>query len=171
MAVNTTTTSPTLDNVKGAAGGRDRERARLFLSEVRNELKRVAAELERGLRDAILRDSRVGVLRRVSVGARRRMDAAAPWIFRRFLVLHDGCRNEELVVNFHTYSGFAKKVAESLTERVKASGLQTDIGEVWMSRPKTSSRCAPAEGRDVEALFPRLHPGRDEHVRTTRGTW
>src|SRR5438067_12513765 len=30
----------------------------------------------------------------------------------------------------HTYSGFEKKVAESLTERVKAYGLQGDIGEV-----------------------------------------
>jgi preprotein translocase subunit SecE len=38
MAVNSTTT--TLDNVKEAAGGR-LERLRLFLSEVRNELKRV----------------------------------------------------------------------------------------------------------------------------------
>ena len=36
MADNTTT----FDNVRGAAGGRI-ERARLFLSEVRNELKRV----------------------------------------------------------------------------------------------------------------------------------
>jgi preprotein translocase subunit SecE len=39
MAVNTTS-STTLDNVKEAAGGRI-ERTRLFLSEVRNELKRV----------------------------------------------------------------------------------------------------------------------------------
>ena len=38
MAVNTSTT--TIDTVKDAAGGRF-ERARLFLSEVRNELKRV----------------------------------------------------------------------------------------------------------------------------------
>ena len=38
MAVNTSPT--TLDTVKDAAGGRI-ERARLFLSEVRNELKRV----------------------------------------------------------------------------------------------------------------------------------
>ena len=37
MAANTTTT---LENVKQATGGRI-ERARLFLSEVRNELKRV----------------------------------------------------------------------------------------------------------------------------------
>ncbi len=36
----TSTTTNTLDNVKEAAGGRF-ERARLFLSEVRNELKRV----------------------------------------------------------------------------------------------------------------------------------
>ena len=38
MATNTTTT--TFDNVREAAGGRF-ERVRLFLSEVRNELKRV----------------------------------------------------------------------------------------------------------------------------------
>ena len=38
MAVNSSPT--TLDNVKEAAGGRF-ERSRLFLSEVRNELKRV----------------------------------------------------------------------------------------------------------------------------------
>ena len=38
MAVNSSPTA--LDNVKDAAGGRF-ERARLFLSEVRNELKRV----------------------------------------------------------------------------------------------------------------------------------
>jgi preprotein translocase subunit SecE len=38
MASNTSTTA--LDNVREAAGGR-LERARLFLSEVRNELKRV----------------------------------------------------------------------------------------------------------------------------------
>ena len=37
---NTTTPPTALDNVREAAGGR-LERARLFLSEVRNELKRV----------------------------------------------------------------------------------------------------------------------------------
>ena len=36
----TTTTTTALDTMRGAAGGRI-ERARLFLSEVRNELKRV----------------------------------------------------------------------------------------------------------------------------------
>jgi preprotein translocase subunit SecE len=40
MALNTSTTPTALENVRRAAGGRV-ERARLFLSEVRNELKRV----------------------------------------------------------------------------------------------------------------------------------
>jgi preprotein translocase SecE subunit len=40
MAAESTTTNTTLDNVRDAAGGRV-ERIRLFLSEVRNELKRV----------------------------------------------------------------------------------------------------------------------------------
>ena len=41
MAVNTTTTTPTtLDTVREAAGGR-LDRAKTFLTEVRNELKRV----------------------------------------------------------------------------------------------------------------------------------
>jgi len=40
MAVNSSTTPTTIDNVRQVAGGRI-ERARLFLSEVRNELKRV----------------------------------------------------------------------------------------------------------------------------------
>ena len=30
----------------------------------------------------------------------------------------------------HTYSGFEKKVAESLAERIKAYGLQNEIGEI-----------------------------------------
>jgi len=40
MAANTSTPTTTLGTVREAAGGR-LERARLFLSEVRNELKRV----------------------------------------------------------------------------------------------------------------------------------
>ena len=30
----------------------------------------------------------------------------------------------------HTYSGFEKKVSESLQQRVQAYGLQSDIGEI-----------------------------------------
>jgi len=36
----------------------------------------------------------------------------------------------------HTYSGFEKKVAESLQQRVQAYGLQEEIGEIL--------RCVPA---------------------------
>jgi preprotein translocase subunit SecE len=85
MAVNTTTTtSPTLDTVKGAAGGRI-ERARLFLSEVRNELKRVtwpnSKEVYATTVLVILVSVFFGVyLWALDVG----MDAAAQWIFRRF---------------------------------------------------------------------------------------
>jgi preprotein translocase subunit SecE len=83
MAVNTTT-SPTLDNVKDAAGGRI-ERARLFLSEVRNELKRVtwpsSKEVYATTVLVILVSVFFGVyLWALDVG----MDAVAQWIFRRF---------------------------------------------------------------------------------------
>ena len=33
----------------------------------------------------------------------------------------------------HTYSGFEKKVSESLQQRVQAYGLQDEIGEVFRS--------------------------------------
>lgn len=84
MAVNTTTTSPTLDHVKDAAGGRI-ERARLFLSEVRNELKRVtwpsSKEVYATTVLVILVSVFFGVyLWALDVG----MDTAAQWIFRRF---------------------------------------------------------------------------------------
>ena len=53
----------------------------------------------------------------------------------------------------HTYSGFEKKVAESLQERVKAYGLQGDIGEVLI----------PTE--DVPALAGRSGPHYELHFR------
>jgi preprotein translocase subunit SecE len=84
MAVNTTTTSPTLDNVKDAAGGRI-ERARLFLSEVRNELKRVTWPTSKEVYATTILVILVSVffgvyLWALDVG----MDTAAQWIFRRF---------------------------------------------------------------------------------------
>jgi preprotein translocase subunit SecE len=83
MAVNTTT-SPTLDNVKDAAGGRI-ERARLFLSEVRNELKRVTWPTSKEVYATTILVILVSVffgvyLWALDVG----MDTAAQWIFRRF---------------------------------------------------------------------------------------
>jgi transcriptional antiterminator NusG len=64
----------------------------------------------------------------------------------------------------HTYSGFEKKVAESLTERVKAYGLQNDIGEVLIP---TEDVVEMRGGKKVvtASASSRLHPGRDAHVR------
>ena len=81
MAVNTTTT---LDNVKEAAGGRV-ERARLFLSEVRNELKRVTwpsrKEVYATTVVVILTSMFFGLyLFVLDLG----MNAIVQWIFRRF---------------------------------------------------------------------------------------
>ena len=42
----------------------------------------------------------------------------------------------------HTYSGFEKKVAESLAQRVQAYGLQNEIGEIELSGAGSSSAMA-----------------------------
>ena len=80
MAANTTT----LENVKEAAGGRV-ERARLFLSEVRNELKRVTwpsrKEVYATTVVVILTSMLFGVyLFALDIG----MNAIVQWVFRRF---------------------------------------------------------------------------------------
>jgi preprotein translocase subunit SecE len=81
MAVNTSTT---LDTVKEAAGGR-LERARLFLSEVRNELKRVTWPSQKEVYATtvvvILVSLFFGVyLFTLDYG----IDSLVLWIFRRF---------------------------------------------------------------------------------------
>ncbi len=81
MAVNQTTT---LDNVKEAAGGRV-ERARLFFSEVRNELKRVTWPSRREVYATtvvvILTSIFFGLyLYALDLG----MNAIVQWIFRQF---------------------------------------------------------------------------------------
>ena len=80
MAGNTTT----IETVKEAAGGRV-ERARLFLSEVRNELKRVTwpsrKEVYATTVVVILTSILFGVyLFALDIG----MNAIVQWIFRRF---------------------------------------------------------------------------------------
>ena len=82
MAVNSSTT--TIDNVKDAAGGRF-ERMRLFLSEVRNELKRVTWPTQREVYATtivvILVSMFFGVyLWLLDIG----MDRIVRWIFGRF---------------------------------------------------------------------------------------
>ena len=80
MAPNTTTT---LENVREAAGGRF-ERARLFLSEVRNELKRVTWPSQKEVYATtimvILTSAFFGVfLWVVDLG----LTSAVAWVFRR----------------------------------------------------------------------------------------
>ena len=66
----------------------------------------------------------------------------------------------------HTYSGFEKKVAESLTERVKAYGLQNDIGEVLiptedvveMRGGTVRVTSSPGEGATFRFTWPKLTP-------------
>jgi transcriptional antiterminator NusG len=65
----------------------------------------------------------------------------------------------------HTYSGFEKKVAESLAQRVQAYGLQDEIGEILIPTEGRRRDARGQEGRQLEAVLPRLHPCRDAHVR------
>ena len=54
----------------------------------------------------------------------------------------------------HTYSGFEKKVAESLTERVKAYGLQNEIGEVLIPTEDIVEKCGGREVKSARRFFP-----------------
>jgi len=81
MAVNNTTT---LDTVKEAAGGR-LERARLFLSEVRNELKRVTWPTQK----EVYATTVVVILTSIFFGLYLfildyGLNSLVQWIFRRF---------------------------------------------------------------------------------------
>ena len=118
-----------LEPVREAAGSRF-ERMRLFLSEVRNELKRVTwpsqAEVYATTVVVILVSIFFGLYLFTIDTA---FGASCSAIFEPLW-----CRMTDVATKnwyiVHTYSGFEKKVAESLTERVKAYGLQNDIGEV-----------------------------------------
>ncbi len=139
MAANTQTT--TLDNAKEAAGGHF-ERFRAFLSEVRNELKRVTwpSQKEVYATTVVVILTSV-VLRPLPVRARLRhqqpgaVDFPSLWCGMSDMsevvpepAPSSGDDKKWYIV--HTYSGFEKKVAESLQQRVKAYGLQGEIGEV-----------------------------------------
>ena len=80
----------------------------------------------------------------------------------------------------HTYSGFEKKVSESLRQRAKAYGLEDQIGRIEIPTEEVVEMKGGQEGPDRHPLLPRLHPGRDRdrgRRRTARrsptppGTW
>ena len=81
------------------------------------------------------------------------IDRALTWILQRFGAgMTDVATKNWYIV--HTYSGFEKKVAESLQERVKAYGLQERHrrgADPDRGRGRDARR---AEGRDGEAVFP-----------------
>src|SRR5206468_2617372 len=97
-------------------------------SQKRAEARHVALA-EGSVRDDGRRHHHIGVLRPVSVHAR----SDSPEVGRvdipevRCGMTDVATKNWYIV---HTYSGFEKKVSESLQQRVQAYGLQSEIGEV-----------------------------------------
>ena len=71
----------------------------------------------------------------------------------------------------HTYSGFEKKVADSLQQRVQAYDLQNDIGEILIPDRGRRGDARRQEGGQLQALLSGLHPDRDADVgrRLARG--
>ena len=121
-----------LDTVQEGVGGR-LERARLFLSEVRNELKRVTWPTQK----EVYATTVVVILTSVFFGIylflidtlffnSRPVDPST--VRCGMTDMTDVATKNWYIV--HTYSGFEKKVAESLQQRVAAYGLQNEIGEI-----------------------------------------
>src|SRR5436190_4442198 len=90
------------------------------------------AKSQGGLCDDRRRHSDVCVFRRVPLGRRsapdpnRELDLPDPG--SGMTTMTDDRTKQWYIV--HTYSGFEKKVAESLAQRVQAYGLQDEIGEI-----------------------------------------
>ena len=174
-----------LDNVKAApprtrrtaragsgarrGGGRT---PRTFLTEVRNEMKRVtwpsSKEVYATTFVVILTSIFFGVyLFSVDYLSRHARALGLPAFGAAHMT--DVSTKQWYIV--HTYSGFEKKVAESLA--AARAGLRS-AGRDWRNPDSDRRRGRDArrqEGGDLEAVLPRLHPGRDEHVRPRDGTW
>ena len=61
----------------------------------------------------------------------------------------------------HTYSGFEKKVAETLKSRIDAEGLTEQFGEIMVPTEDVIEMRAGEEGGDSQALLSRLRAGGD----------
>ena len=121
-----------IDNVKDAGGNVTGwwGNFRTFLTEVRNELKRVTWPS----RKEVYATTLVVILTSIFFGVylfaldgrvehRDPVDLQAVWCG-----MTDDRTKQWYIV--HTYSGFEKKVSESLRQRVQAYGLQDEIGEI-----------------------------------------
>ena len=105
----------------------------MFLSEVRNELKRVTWPSQKEVYATtvvvILTSVFFGLyLFMLDIGIDRSSRGSSTGSERHDEMTDVRARRSWYIV--HTYSGFEKKVAESLQQRVQAYGLQDEIGEV-----------------------------------------
>ena len=140
-----------MDHVTGWFG-----RARVFLAQVKNEMERVTWPT----RKEVYATTLVVILTSVFFGfylwgIDLVLTRLARRIFTRRSERNDRRQHPKQWYIVHTYSGFEKKVSESLQQRVQAYGLQAEIGETCSSRPRTSSRCAAASGSSARSVFSR----------------
>src|SRR5262249_36903665 len=86
---------------------------------------------QRGLRHHGRRDSHVGVFRHVPLepGSDPELRPAITLPHAGSLGMTEATNTKQWFI-VHTYSGFERKVAQSLRERVKAYGLNDEIGEI-----------------------------------------
>ena len=156
------------DDARHSQGsGRRAHRARTPVPErgAQRAQARHVAVAEGSLRHDRRRHPDVAVLRPVSVRARFGIEQRGVSGSSASLVRHDRASQRKNWYIVHTYSGFEKKVAESLQrarQGVRAAERHRRGPDSDRRRGRDARR---QEGRDREAVLPRLHPGRDEHVR------
>src|SRR5581483_11158317 len=146
---NTRTTSPDRRTRRARPAVRQRSAQRAEARDV--------AQLERGLRDDGGRDPGVGLLRPVSVRARFRAAEARAVGVSALRRLRTDRMTEIATKNWyivHTYSGFENKVKESLLERVKAYGLQDEIGDVLIPTEDIVEKRGGREVKTARRFFP-----------------
>ena len=130
------------------------DRARTFLTEVRNEMKRVTWPTRR----EVYATTVVVILVSVFFGlylwvvdlSLSSAHPLAPCAVRCGMT--EDVRKHWYIV--HTYSGFENKVKESLEQRVAAYGLQSDIGEVLIPTEDIVEKRGGREVKSARRFFP-----------------
>ena len=130
------------------------DRARTFLTEVRNEMKRVTWPTRR----EVYATTVVVILVSVFFGlylwvVDLSLSSGIHWILSaaRCEMTEDVSKHWYIV---HTYSGFENKVKESLEQRVAAYGLQSDIGEVLIPTEDIIEKRGGREVKSARRFFP-----------------
>jgi transcription termination/antitermination factor NusG/preprotein translocase SecE subunit len=138
----------------GGVAGAGGTTARAFLTEVRNEMRRVTWPSRREVyATTIVVILTVGVLRRLHLGLDLVLRTIVNGIFRTVW-----CRMTDVATRnwyiVHTYSGFENKVKESLQQRVQAYGLQDEIGEVLIPTEDIVEKRGGREVKSARRFFP-----------------